>query len=717
MKVDVFENVRKSHGDSTTSITSPKPKKSIIKRKRKKGKGDYRSSQAAIMREKRASERDIDVDLIRNVIDPGRRESCRLDLKLFLETYMSEQFCLAWSDAHLRCISKMQYAIFNGGCFALAMPRGEGKTTIAKGAALWALLYGHKRYAVIVAATSKKAIQLIGSMKKTLRFNKMLLNDFPEVIVPIIDLQGNQHRAKGQTIHGNSTGIVWKAEEVCFPRSDDNKLSSESRIEVAGITGEIRGRNATLMDGSEIRPDMAICDDPQTHASAKSPTQCEDREELIRTDVLGLPGPGEDFTCFIPCTVIKKDDLAYVLLDNAKNPDFRGETTSAILEWPDSFEVEGSDEPTVWDEYNEARIRGLELEDEGKVAYDFYDQHKDELESGAVVGWEGRRKKNDHSALQSLMNLYYSMGKAAFFSEYQNSPLEENSSIYDISPELVSSRLNGFKRCEVPEDATMLVAMADINFIGLNVTVIAFKNDLTGWIVDHFKYPEGRRVLVKKNTPETEVAKAIANAVLDVDALLDEKPYSQAGERMMIDRKLFDANWQTEHVMAAIKSLRKARTVMGDRGTAAKQYYVPKGDRLIGKAHHKCHIEKGPKGRQIRHDADFWRMVAQKAFLLRPGVPGSLSLWGNDPERHKDYANQICAEKLIQFVPGYPSDFYNWHKFGGRPNDQLDSTVGCYPAAVSLGASLTGVEIKRKKRAKLQSQSKKPSRAIRTKYR
>ena len=678
----------------------------------------YRDSQRVLMERKRAAERDI-TD-IPDRLNPSRWESCSLDLQLFLETYLSEQFCKAWSEAHLRCIAKMQYAILNGGYFALAMPRGEGKTTIAKGAALWALLYGHRRYIVLIAATERKAVLLLGSVKKILRFNTTLLEDFPEVIIPVRDLQGKGSRSSSQTVHGEPTGMIWKTDQVVLPRVDGSD-SCESRLEIAGITGDIRGRNATLMDGTEIRPDFAIGDDPQTHGSAKSPSQCDDREEILRTDVLGLAGPGEKLAMVIPCTVIKKGDLADRLLDNELNPDFRGEKTAAIVSWPDNLEEDPDKEGITWDDYNEARIEGLHAEDEGKAANEFYIKHCFDLEQGAKVGWEGRRVEGDQSALQSIMNQYYAMGKEAFYSEYQNSPIEHDESIYDLTPQTVCSRLNNFKRMEVPKEATMLVSMADINYVGINVTVTAFQNDFTGFIVDHFKYPEGEKnVLIKKNTPENEVAKIVARAVIDVEKLLETKGYTQSGEEIKIDLKLFDGNFWTDHVFSALRAIRK-KNVLADRGTAAKKYRVPvqKG-KVIGRPYHKAHKEKGPKGWQIRHDSDFWRMATQKAFLLKPGQPGSLSLWGNDPNRHRAYAHEICCEKLINFVPAEPNDLYQWHMIPGQANDQLDSTVGCYVAAASLGASLDGVKRTRKKRPKPQpnrgSSKNGRSGGIRTRY-
>jgi len=522
--------------------------------------------------------------------------------------------------------------------------------------------------------------------------------------------------------------MVWKTDEVVLPRVEGSDCC-EGRIEVSGITGSVRGRNAKLADGSEIRPDLAIVDDPQTHGSAKSPSQCDDREEIIKTDVMGLPGPGEEFTVFIPCTVIKKGDLADRLLDHELNPDFMGIKTAAMESWPDNLEEsDETDGMATWEEYNEVRIEGLLNEDKGKAANEYYIEHCLDLEKGAKVGWDGRKEEKDVSALQSLMHKYFKMGKEAFYSEYQNSPIENDESIYDLTPQTVCSRLNGLKRLQVPDEATILTAMGDCNYVGINVTVIAFKNDFTGYIVDHFKYPEGEKsYLVKPGTPENVAAKKIAQGVLDVEKILSNKVYSQGGDAMPLDLLQIDANWLTDHVMAALRQIKK-RHVIANRGTGVKKYRVPRRSPqkrmgLIGTPYHKCHREWGPKGKQIRHDSDFWRSTVQKAFLLSPGISGSLSLWGDDPNRHLSYAHEICCEKLRQYLPGDPYDFYDWTKIPGQANDQLDSTVGCYVGASVCGASLDGITRKRKRPPKPNRQNRgvgtngtQPKSKIRTNY-
>lgn len=88
----------------------------------------YEAHKAEMARRNReASAAGRDIGDIPGVVDADRRESCRMDFRLFCETYFHENFRLKWSDDHLKCISKIERSVLSGGLFALAMPRGSGK--------------------------------------------------------------------------------------------------------------------------------------------------------------------------------------------------------------------------------------------------------------------------------------------------------------------------------------------------------------------------------------------------------------------------------------------------------------------------------------------------------------------------------------------------------------------------------------------------------------
>jgi phage terminase large subunit GpA-like protein len=60
---------------------------------------------------------------------------------LFCESYFPLTIHLDWSPDHLKVIGKIEQAVLHGGLFALAMPRGSGKSSIAETACVWHVLY------------------------------------------------------------------------------------------------------------------------------------------------------------------------------------------------------------------------------------------------------------------------------------------------------------------------------------------------------------------------------------------------------------------------------------------------------------------------------------------------------------------------------------------------------------------------------------------------
>ena len=78
-----------------------------------------------------------DIGPIPAVEGPARRERATKDFRYFCEQYFPAAFTLAWSGDHLRVIARIESAVLRGGLFAFAMPRGSGKTTLARLAALW----------------------------------------------------------------------------------------------------------------------------------------------------------------------------------------------------------------------------------------------------------------------------------------------------------------------------------------------------------------------------------------------------------------------------------------------------------------------------------------------------------------------------------------------------------------------------------------------------
>ena len=270
-------------------------------------KVDYAEARRRQAERNRAATKSIqDIAPIPEVQDYPRRQACGASFRLFCETYFPMAFHRAWSDDHLRVIAKIEKAVREGGLFAFAMPRGSGKTTLARCAALWAVLYGYRPFVCLIGAADDRAKELLLPIKKHALENPLLLADFPEAVHPLRALENSSKRQLQQHCHGRLTHVHWGQNKLVFPtiegqdlpatlREDGYEISPScgSIITTTSLDANMRGQQHTRVDGSIIRPSLVLLDDPQTRESARSVDQTRKRLELLNGDVLGMAGPGE----------------------------------------------------------------------------------------------------------------------------------------------------------------------------------------------------------------------------------------------------------------------------------------------------------------------------------------------------------------------------------------------------------------------------------------
>ena len=80
-----------------------------------------------------------DIGELPAVADPERKARAASDFRAFCDQYFSLTFHLPWSPDHLKIIGRIETAVLQGGLFALAMPRGAGKSCLAECACIWAV--------------------------------------------------------------------------------------------------------------------------------------------------------------------------------------------------------------------------------------------------------------------------------------------------------------------------------------------------------------------------------------------------------------------------------------------------------------------------------------------------------------------------------------------------------------------------------------------------
>ena len=242
---------------------------------------DYEAvKEAARARSAELSASGRDIGDIPGVVDPERKARAACDFRFFCEAYFPQTFCLPWSDDHLKVIAKIEQAVLRGGLFAMAMPRGSGKTSLAETACIWAMLTGARGFVCLIGSDAGHARSMLESIKVEFETNDQLLADYPEAVFPIHALERIHNRAKGQLCNGRHTRIVWTADEIVLPTIPDSKASS-AIIRVAGIESRIRGMKFKRADGRAVRPSLVVLDDPQTDESARSDPQTRARMDTL----------------------------------------------------------------------------------------------------------------------------------------------------------------------------------------------------------------------------------------------------------------------------------------------------------------------------------------------------------------------------------------------------------------------------------------------------
>jgi hypothetical protein len=631
------------------------------------------------------------------VANPARKESCRLDFKLFCETYYPQTFFLPWSEDHLKVIGQVQVSVLEGGLFATAMPRASGKTSLCEAACVWAILYGHRHFIPLIGSDENNAIGMLNSIKTEFEINDLLNEDFPEAVYPIRCLDGIAIRAKGQLFEGERTHIGWTNDEIVMP-SIPGSQASGAVIRVAGITGGIRGMRFKRADGQTMRPDLIIVDDPQTDTSARSPSQCDTRERILKGAILGMAGPGKKISGLMPCTVIADDDMADRFLNRDKHPEWNGTRTQMVYSFPINDKL--------WEEYGRIRADSLRAEHGGREGTEFYAENREAMDLGSKVAWESRFDPDELSAIQHAMNILFDRGVDAFWAEYQNRPRKPDTAREDdLTPDKICSRINRYLERVVPISCGHVTAFIDVQATLLYYTVVAWEDNFTGYILDYGSFPDQKRPYFTLADAKIKLADRVEATTLEgqlygglerlTAGLMNQEWTRDDGAAMKIERLMIDANWGTstdliykfcrESVYSAILMPSHGKYI-GASGRPMREYETKPGDRAG--LNWIIPVVQGKRAvRHILYDTNFWKSFIHSHFNVPVGDPGSLTLFGDDPERHSMFADHICAEYRVK-TQGRGREVDEFKIRPQRPDNHfLDCVTGCAVAASVQGVS------------------------------
>lgn len=661
-----------------------------------------------------ASGRDIAADgWVHEPLNLERRQACERDFRRFCESYFPHTFNLAWSDDHLKVIHRIETVVLEGGQFALAMPRGNGKTSLCETATIWAMVYGHRFFPVVIGATESHAERMLDAIKSEIETNDLLEEDFSEVVGPVRAMEGIHQRAAGQLYAGERTRMGWTARDIVLPTlpplewapfNGQRPPSGGTVVRVAGLTGHIRGMKFKTADGRNIRPDLVLIDDPQTDESARSPSQSAQRERILAGAVLGLAGPGKRIAALMPTTVVVDGDMADRILDREKHPEWQGERTRMVYAFPSNEKL--------WDEYAEIRKDdGVDRDAAVRRANAFYRKHRPAMDAGAAVAWEARKEPDELSAVQHAMNLKIDRGDAAFFAEYQNDPLPETEQPADLLDAAeIGRKLNGHRRGEIPDGCTALTAFIDVQQKCLWWLIVAWELDFTGYVVAYGTEPEQNRRYFTLREVRKTLAVAAPGAGLEgsiyaglerlTERILGREWRRADGGVLRIDRCLIDAQWgestavvhkfcrQSQHAAILVPS---GGMYVGAASKPLNDYAKKRGDRVGLNWRLPARPGRGSV-RKVLYDSNYWKSFVHARLAVPMGDPGCLSLYGRDAAAHRMLIDHLTAEYPVR-VEGRGRTVSEWKiRSGGRDNHWFDCLVGAAVAASMQGVSLPSMD-------------------------
>ena len=661
----------------------------------------HRDKQRALMARIRRAEIEIEIPAIKN---PRRRRKCGTDPERFCRTYF-EQVCYnPFTPDQKIMIQGIVGGIKHGGRRAIAAARGDGKSSITRVVSAWAIINGYIKFVVLIGANAKFGKAHLKDLKEHFETNDLLMEDYPEICAPVRALEGAAQRAKTQIAEGSRTELYWGSEEVTFPKIAGSQASGGIMIAL-GMESAIRG----LVRGKR-RPDLVILDDIETQASARSETELQRNREVIDKDVQGLAGPGKQIASVLLCTIQRKGCVADEYTDRDQRPAWHGIRQKFLLNRPDNEDL--------WNKYVELRNIDHHNNDEtGRTAHKFYLKHRKEMDIGAKVNnpyrFNGQElpdgSRQEVSAIQCVYNLVADANDdwATFNSEYQNDPADDiNVESTQITVKGICNRLNRLERGVVPNWCEKLTAAIDVHGRVLYWSVVAWGPGVKGAVVDYgtekvFSPQEGK-LLDAENIKETQAA--ILTAIIEWREWEENNgwPRADTGEVVNIDLGVVDAGWMPDPVYRFCVPSGKFRPTKGFGTSGGQSKYRPPVSRGGPKRQgaHWHSTRRSPRDPFLYNiDSDYYKNAVHGGLVLADNLPGSISLFGDEPVIHRAWAEQIVSEKWTrEFKPGK-----GWQErfvVHSRHNHDLDCLAGNRAAADMLGLRILG-EARPAKKVKL----------------
>jgi len=673
-------------------------------------KNRTRESEALRQRQRTAAASDIAVALDEAIagINWKRRRRAERDFLYFLKTYCTSDdptsgaFLEIEPQPEMRGIVRdMEQAIGDASIpYHIRVARGCGKTAYTKGASVWVTSTGRRRYVVVVGANDGNAGSILDDVFSFITQSPLYIQDFPDVAIPFLMLEGSCQRAKTQKYHGIATNVHKSAGKIVFPTVIDQKTGKP--FPASGVVFESVGFNAGARGKSKgiMRPDFIIFDDLQNDDAARSEGRVAEMTRKIKKTFLGLAGHRKKIAAIMTSTPIEADDLSETF---AADPGWKTKTYPMIISWPKCHNPEATAAERkgvrdlwaeYWDIFNAEKNADREPH---KAANRFYRANRREMDAGSrVLNPKNFDSSVEISAIQHAMNILLRDGEDTFMSEYQMKP-PRNAFAFELTAKLILQRVRaGVAPRFVPPDAVLTVAATDINpGYAISTVIMTFDIQLTAFVTAYHVTP----VKIPERLNDTEFDARLFAALnahaaeIKSNGIPIDKWGIDAGGRQFPTVTRFAAMCEAQHGLKAVAMLGRAG-----------QNWNPNVRSRIRNEKNSTILCRDPQGRRwLAWNADEYKERAHRSWATDTGAPGGLSIFDGGVNHYK-FAVQVANEKLkgktkIKSKDGRDCYAYKWQT--KNPHDYGDCVAMCYAIAGSEGLTGSGEVMLSKKRSRL----------------
>lgn len=607
--------------------------------------------------------------------DPRRRKRLERDPAKWLKYYFPDIFVLPFSDGHRAIIKAVVFGDKSGKDVVVAAPRGEGKTNLLRFLSIYLVFTERARFVVDGSWQNRAADEAFSTWLIALT-SERLAADYPEYCTPFCESTHANRLPRlywADDANKAPTGAAVKSKkmQIVFP-------DGRGALAAGSLQGDIKGLNITTRGGQSLRPDKLLLDDPQDVDRADDPVFVSETVHRIDSQWRCLAGPSTRISMMVACTIYAPNDVGETL---GKRRDAVFVRIPRVTSWPEGFDKADSPCRQMWDKwfdlYCDDKTRG--------ESFRFYRANKSAMCDGFAVSWKERydRAKGDPDALFAAMVDYYTKGRDAFFSEYQNSPVARNTKLYEITPRRVLEHRVALPDGVVPDDAVYTVLTTDINYsYGLTYQVTSFRRDRTSHVVTEGVWCEAPLPISAKDSNQMQRQAAVRLALERMAAWVERQPWK-------VDQWYIDAGGEqfetvTTFCRTAKHEGRLGRAMIGRSGKT----YNPNTRTQVGRVRghvYQCFTRES--GKWYCFDADFHKEGAQTSWITPAGQPGSATLCEGP---HRDYADQMCREVLeakgvLETRTGVATGYaYKWNTLPGK-HDKLDCHAMAQAAAAHEG--------------------------------